>query len=210
MREKFHTTVTLIDSPLPIVSAPMAGGPSTIILARAVASAGGFPFVAVGYKTLDALAEELEQLRRTVTGFGVNLFVPSTARLDQAEFVAYADELKSEAAVYGLELDPTPVLDDDGWTDKLALLVAHPFPVVSLMFGLPDPADIAALQNMGTRVLASVTNPDEARQARDTGVDGLIVQGAAAGGHSAIFDPTQNPEPIDTRRASPPIRPFIT
>ncbi|MGO1737327.1 MAG: NAD(P)H-dependent flavin oxidoreductase [Leucobacter sp.] len=28
--------------------------------------------------------------------------------------------------------------------------------------------------------------------------DGLVVQGAAAGGRSAIFDPTQNPEPIGT------------
>lgn len=198
MKGKFHMTTTLIDSPLPIVAAPMASGPSTVALARAVASAGAFPFIAGGYKTPDALAEEIDQLRSTVSGFGVNLFVPSSAPVDEAAFAAYADELKPEAAVHGLELDPTPVTDDDNWEGKLALLIANPVPVVSLMFGLPDPADIAALQKVGTRVLASVTNPDEARQAREAGVDGLVVQGAAAGGHSAIFDPTQNPESIGT------------
>lgn len=189
----------LIDSPLPIVAAPMAGGPSTLAFARAVASAGGFPFLAGGYKTPDVLAEEIDQLRRTVAGFGVNLFVPSDSPVDEAAFAAYAEELRPEAAVHGLELDPTPVADDgDGWEDKLALLIANPVPVVSLMFGLPDPADIAALQKVGTRVLATVTSPDEASKAREAGVDGLIVQGASAGGHSAIFEPTQNPEPIGT------------
>lgn len=191
-------TTTLTDSPLPIVAAPMASGPSTLDLARAVASAGAFPFIAGGYKTPGALAEEIDQLRRTVAGFGVNLFVPSNSPVDEAAFAAYAAELKPEADAHGLELDPTPVTDDDGWKDKLALLIANPVPVVSLMFGLPGPADIAALQNVGTRVLATVTNPDEARQSREAGVDGLVVQGAAAGGHSAIFDPTQNPEPIGT------------
>lgn len=191
-------TTTLIDSPLPIVAAPMASGPSTIDLARAVAAAGAFPFIAGGYKTPDALAEEIDQLRRTVAGFGVNLFVTSNAAVDEVAFAAYADELEPEAAAHGLQLDPTPVADDDGWKDKLAVLIANPVPVVSLMFGLPGPANIAALQNAGTRVLASVTNPDEARQSREAGVDGLVVQGVAAGGHSAIFDPTQNPEPIGT------------
>lgn len=198
MREKLYMATPLIDSPLPIVAAPMAGGPSTLDFARAVASGGGFPFVAGGYKTPDVLAEEIDQLRRTTTGFGVNLFVPSDAPVDEAAFTAYAEELTPEAAAHGLELDPTPVTDDDSWAGKLALLIANPVPVVSLMFGLPDPADIAALQKVGTRVLASVTNPDEARQSREAGVDGLIVQGASAGGHSAIFDPTQNPEPIGT------------
>lgn len=191
-------TAPLIDSPLPIVAAPMAGGPSTIALARAVASAGAFPFLAGGYRAPDTLADEIDQLRRTVAGFGVNLFVPSHAPVDDAVFAAYADELRTEAAVHGLELDPTPVADDDGWRDKLALLIADPVPVVSLMFGLPEPADIAALQKAGTRVLTTVTSPDEARQAHEAGVDGLVVQGAAAGGHSAIFDPTQDPEPIAT------------
>ncbi|WP_232549600.1 NAD(P)H-dependent flavin oxidoreductase [Propioniciclava soli] len=191
-------TPPLLDSRLPIVAAPMAGGPSTVALAHAVASAGAFGFLAGGYKSPEALAAEIDQLRPLGAGFGVNLFVPADDPVDEAAFATYADELGAEAEAYGLELDPTPFADDDRWGEKLALLLAEPVPVVSLTFGLPDPADIAALQRVGTRVLASVTTPGEARLARDAGVDGLVVQGPAAGGHCATFDPTRVPPPQPT------------
>ena len=190
---------SILDSRLPIVAAPMAGGPSTVALARAVASAGAFPFLAGGYKTADALAAEIEQLRSLEAGFGVNLFAPSCATIDAAAFAAYADEVQPEADSYGLTLDRSPVVnDDDSWADKLALLIERPVPVVSVTFGLPDRRAVAALQSVGTRVLASVTSPEEAILARDAGVDGLVVQGSAAGGHSATFDGTRTPEPTDT------------
>ncbi|MCE0764947.1 nitronate monooxygenase [Pseudonocardia kujensis] len=191
-------TARLLNSRLPIVAAPMAGGPSTVALARAVAYAGGFPFLAAGYKTPDALAAEIDEVRAFGVEFGVNLFVPSQDPVDEAAFVAYAEELKAETEEYGLGFDPSPVADDDRWGEKLALLTDNPVPVVSLTFGLPDPADIAALQKAGSRVLASVTTPDEARLAREAGVDGLVAQGSDAGGHSATFDPTRTFDPVDT------------
>lgn len=191
-------TARLLDSRLPIVAAPMAGGPSTVALARAVASAGGFPFLAGGYKTADALAAEIADVRALGAPFGVNLFVPSRDRVDRAAFAAYAERLRPEAAAYGIALDPAPVVDDDGWDEKLALLTRDPVPVVSLTFGLPDPSAIAALRRAGSRVLASVTTPDEARAAAGAGADGLVVQGPGAGGHSATFDPTRTPNAVDT------------
>lgn len=78
---------SLLNSQLPIVAAPMAGGPSTVALARAVAAAGAFPFLAGGYKSADALAAEIEQLRPLGAGFGVNLFVPSRGAIDPAAHV---------------------------------------------------------------------------------------------------------------------------
>ncbi|TPW77821.1 NAD(P)H-dependent flavin oxidoreductase [Schumannella soli] len=192
------TTSPLLESRLPIVTAPMAGGATTVALAIAAAEAGAFPFLAAGYKSVEAISAEIEQLRAAGHPFGVNLFVPSTDEVDAAAFAAYAAELQTEADAYGLTLDPVPVADDDRWAEKVALLVAHPVPIVSLTFGLPAQSDIAALQAAGSRVLATVTNVDEARAAHDAGVDGLIVQGSAAGGHSAIFDATQNPADGDT------------
>ncbi|MDN6555157.1 MAG: nitronate monooxygenase [Acidipropionibacterium acidipropionici] len=191
-------TESLLDSPLPIVAAPMAGGPTTVALARAVAEAGAFPFLAGGYKTVAALAEEVRQLRSAALSFGVNLFVPSTDVVDVAAFAAYIDELSSEAAAYGLELDPTPLVDDDEWNAKLGLLLDDPVPVVSFTFGLPEASAISSLKKAGSRVLATVTTPQEAVQARGAGVDGLIVQGPDAGGHSATFDPERLPEPVST------------
>lgn len=186
----------LLDSPLPIVAAPMAGGPTTVALLRAAIRAGAFGFLAGGYKTADTLAAEILETRRLGTSFGANLFVPSRDRVDEREFAAYAEEIRPEADAHGLELDPAPRTDDDHWDEKLALLLDDPIPVVSFTFGLPDAAAIAALQAAGSRVLATVTTPGEALLARDAGVDGLIVQGPFAGGHSATFDPRRTPEPI--------------
>jgi len=169
----------------------MAGGPTTVPLAAAVSSAGGFPFLAAGYKTPDVLAEEIRQVEAVGGPFGVNVFVPSTEAVDEVAFRAYADELQPEADRYGLHLDPQPVVDDDGWDAKFALLLEHPVPVVSFTFGLPSSAEIAALRQAGSVVLGTITTPAEAIAARDAGVDGLLVQGPDAGGHSATFDPTR-------------------
>ena len=65
---------------IPIVLAPLAGGPSTPELAAAVSNAGGLGFLAAGYLSAAELAD---RCRRTneLTGrpFGVNLFVPGPA-----------------------------------------------------------------------------------------------------------------------------------
>ncbi|MEZ0114754.1 nitronate monooxygenase [Catenulispora sp. EB89] len=180
----------LLESDLPIVAAPMAGGPTTVTLAEAVLKTGAFPFLAGGYKTADALAAEMRQVREFGGAFGVNLFVPGPGAVDEAAFRAYAAEVAPEAARLGADVNPVPVLDDDdAWSDKLALLLAEPVSVVSLTFALPDARDIAALRRAGSRVLATVTTAAEARAARDAGVDGLVVQAPAAGGHSGTYDP---------------------
>jgi nitronate monooxygenase len=48
---------------VPIVLAPLAGGPSTPELAAAVCEAGGLGFLAAGYLSADALASRLAALR---------------------------------------------------------------------------------------------------------------------------------------------------
>jgi NAD(P)H-dependent flavin oxidoreductase YrpB (nitropropane dioxygenase family) len=50
----------VLPSDLPFVQAPMAGGPSTPELAAAVASAGGFGFVAGGYLSPVALRDAID------------------------------------------------------------------------------------------------------------------------------------------------------
>ncbi len=188
----------VLDSPLPIVAAPMAGGPSSPELVRAVAEAGAFPFLAGGNKPADVLSAEIEAVRGLGVGFGVNLFVLNGPSVDRESFRRYAERLQPEAEAYGLQLDPQPKSDDDYLPQKLELLVSEPVPVVSFTFGLPDPGEVAALQRAGSRVLVSVTTPAEAVAASETGADGLVVQGFGAGGHSATHDPFATPEPVET------------
>lgn len=180
-----------LDTELPLVAAPMAGGATTPALAAAVAEAGAFPFLAAGYRTAAEVRTELTALRALGRPYGINLFVPQPDDLDRAAFAAYATRLAPEAAAVGVELDPRPVHDDDHWGDKLDLLLAEPVPVVSLTFGLPGPDVIAALRGAGSLVLASVTTVTEAQASQAAGVAGLVVQGLGAGGHSARFDPRQ-------------------
>ncbi|MDQ6526210.1 nitronate monooxygenase [Nocardioides sp. LHD-245] len=179
----------LLDSALPLAAAPMAGGPSTLALATAVGEASGFAFLPAGYLPVEAFAADLTAAHATGQAFGVNLFVPQAGAIAPEAYRAYATELRAEAEALGADLAPEPRHDDDDWRAKVDLLVANPVPVVSLTFGLPGRGDIAALRTAGSRVLATVTAPDEARAAEEAGVDGLVVQGPAAGGHSGTFDP---------------------
>lgn len=190
--------MTLLDSRFPLVAAPMAGGPSTLALARAVASAGAFPFLAGGNLSPEALRAEIAAARGLGTAFGVNLFVLPPWEIDEEAFAAYVEELAADAADLGVVLDPVPHRDDDHFTAKLALLRKDPVPVVSFTFGLPPAAAVTALQAVGTAVLASVTGPEEARAAAERGVDALVVQGPSAGGHSATHHPSRTPGPIRT------------
>lgn len=90
---------------VPIVLAPLAGGPSTPELTAAVSNAGGFGFLAAGYLTVSALAERLERTRTlTDAPIGVNLFVPSTPAPPQA-VDAYAARLADDARHAGVELE---------------------------------------------------------------------------------------------------------
>lgn len=187
----------LIDTAVPILAAPMAGGASTPALAKAVIAEGGFAFLAGGYKTPEAMQAEIDALRGT-DAFGVNLFVPqrddagAVRAMAPEAFAAYRSVLAAEAAALGVELPVEPINDDDGWHGKLDILTSDPVPVVSLTFSLPSAADIAELQRVGSTVLVTVTNVAEAREAEAAGVDGLLVQGPRAGGHSATFDPSRS------------------
>src|SRR5689334_1174468 len=175
----------------------MAGGPTTPALVRAVVDAGGWGFLAAGYLGAEAFQRDLDAVpdRDRV---GVNLFVPQAPNVDPQAFASYADRLAGDADALGVGLSRTPVEDDDAWPGKLEVLLADPVPVVSLTFGLPSGSDITALQRAGSAVLATVTTPAEAREAEAAGVDGLVVQGPRAGGHSGTFDPRRpiGSEPI--------------
>jgi nitronate monooxygenase len=169
----------------PVVQAPMAGGPSTPALAAAVSAAGGLGFLAAGYRTPDAVREEVRAVRG-LTGerFGVNVFVPGPPGDGAADdaLPRYAAELAGEARRYGVALGE-PRADDDAWEAKVAVLAEERVPVVSFTFGLPRTDAVAALRAAGSTVLVTVTTPQEAVAARDAGADALVVQGVEAGGH---------------------------
>ncbi len=185
---------------IPILSAPMAGGTSTVCLTVAVSDAGGLGFLAGGYQRVEALSEQILAVqRRTHHAFGVNLFLPSQHVTDPAAVELYRDWLSRHGPTVtedvAAELLGTNISDngDDAFTEKVALVVRHRVPVVSFTFGLPPRGVVQRMQAVGSYVIATVTSLSEALAAVGQGVDALCVQGPDAGGHRATFGVADEP-----------------
>ncbi|MFF0387238.1 nitronate monooxygenase [Kitasatospora sp. NPDC004615] len=171
------------DWEVPLIAAPMAGGPSTPELVAAVNGAGGLGFLAAGYRAVDGTIEQIRRTRElTERPFGVNLFVPAPPS-DPGPVAAYRERLRPEAEQWGVELPTEIPADRDGWDAKLEALLREPVAYVSYTFGLPRRDEADALRAAGIRQLGTVTSPEEARAAAALGLDALVVQGPEAGGH---------------------------
>src|SRR5215467_3667963 len=156
---------------VPIVQAPLSGGPSTPELTIAAGRAGAFGFLAGGYRGPEALREDIGRVRAaTAQPFGVNLFVPGSRSADAAAIDAYAERVRGE-----------PAWSDDQWRAKLDLVLAERPAVVSFTFGCPDRAVFDALHAAGVEAWVTVTEASEAEQAAEVGADALVVQGVEAG-----------------------------
>lgn len=188
--------LTEFEMSIPLVAAPMAGGPTTPAMVSAATRAGGLGMLAAGYKTVEAVEAEVKQLRAEGIPFGINLFAPNPLPVDPGSYRAYAAIVQRDAERFGLTLPPEPIEDTDRFDEKVALLLDDPVPMVSFTFGIPSHAVIAALRKAGSVVVQTVTTPDEAVQARDAGVDMLAVQAAAAGGHSGTLSPRKPLTPV--------------
>lgn len=172
---------------LPIVQAPLAGGPSTPRLAAAVAEAGGLGFLAAGYRTPGPLEDDIRELRAlSAKPFGVNLFAPPGEPPDREGVESYAERLQAEAARFGVELG-RPTHDDDHFEAKLEVVSRAQVDIVSFTFGGPSREAVERLHEAGSDVWVTVTSPAEAVEAASVGADALVVQGFEAGGHRGYF-----------------------
>ena len=188
------------DLRIPIVGAPMAGGPSTPELVAAVSSTGGLGFLAAGYKSVDAVRHEVDAVRAlTDAPFGLNLFVPGRPLADRAAVETYRERLQPLAERRNVVLPEVVDHDDDAFDAKVDLAVELAVSVVSFTFGLPPRGVVDRLHAAGTAVVATVSDVDEARSAAERGVDAICLQGVDAGGHRATLDPDAEPVPRPTR-----------
>ncbi len=181
----------------PVVAAPMSGGPTTPALVVAAAQERALAFVAAGYKPPELVADQIREVGQATPLFGVNLFAPNPVPVDRSEFRRYAEEIQPVAEKFGVARTAVePLEDDDGWNDKLDLLLADPVPVVSFTFGIPDSWVFDRIRRAGTLVAQTVTSAEEAGRADEAGAQALVVQAAAAGGHWGTVTPGRPPEPL--------------
>jgi nitronate monooxygenase len=184
----------LRDLEIPVIGAPMAGGPSTPDLAAAVSDAGGLGFLAGGYKTADRVAADIESLRAATSApYGLNLFVVEPFEVDPSVLADYRRAVAPEADRLGVELGD-PRWDDDDWASKLELVLDVRPDVVSFTFGCPSVDVLRRLAELDVHTTVTVTTVDEAREAAARGAASLAVQGPGAGGHRGVWDQTAPPD----------------
>ncbi|WP_101589430.1 NAD(P)H-dependent flavin oxidoreductase [Brevibacterium jeotgali] len=195
------STFSLASLSVPLVQAPMAGGPSTPLLAAAVTEAGGLGSLAAGYLSAESLAHDISEFRGLSSGpVAVNIFAPESHRPSAADVESYRSALRTWTDAGGISGAVPPVTgdSDDMYQEKLAVVRDRRPEVVTFTFGLPDVVTIERLHEVGVLVGATVTTVPEGAAAHANGVDLLIAQGIEAGGHRAQFDQSAPSEPIST------------
>jgi nitronate monooxygenase len=171
----------------------MAGGPSTPELAAAATNAGGLGFVAGGYLSVEEFAHRLAAAQKGADGpIGANLFVPQPNTANKAEIDRYAGVLTADAQRYEVELGE-PRYSDDNWSAKLDVILDLRPEIVSFTFDVPSAHEIRRLADTGITTAATVTSAAEAELAVSRGVDAVVAQGPAAGGHRGTYDATAQP-----------------
>ncbi len=191
---------TLLDLPLPILQAPMAGVQGSA-LAIAVSEAGGLGALPGAMLSPQALRDELAAIRAgTGRPFNINFFCHQQPVPDAAREAAWKDALAPYYAEYGIDPAGIPAGPGRAAFDAATAELIAPFrpPVVSFHFGLPAPELLARVRSWGARVLASATTVEEARWLEAHGADAVIAQGAEAGGHRGMFLTTDTATQIGT------------
>lgn len=196
--------LSLSDLAVPLLGAPMAGGPGTPRLAAAVSQAGGLGFLAAGYLTAERLAADIAQARAITPGpVGVNIFVPQQCAATVGELDGYRRALVPLARRFGVE-PGIPCSDDDAWQAKLEVVADTRPEAVSFTFGCPPAEVLSRLRELGILTMVTVTSGPEAEQSAAAGAGALVVQGPEAGGHRSVFAPARRPPeaPLDALLAA--------
>jgi nitronate monooxygenase len=173
---------------LPIIQAPMGGGPSTPELVAAVSNAGGLGSLGAPYLTPQQILDAVRRIRAlTNKPFAVNLFAggyQTENAVDPRRMLALLGEVH---AALGLPAPELPVLPPDPFVAQLsAVLEARP-PIFSFTFGIPSPQVLAQLRAHDIAIVGTATTVNEARLLEAAGIDGILAQGSAAGAHRGTF-----------------------
>jgi len=172
---------------VPIIQAPMAGGPSTPELVLAASMAGALGSFGFAYAQPDEMKRQSAAVRaKTDRPFGINLFVSP-----QPEPVPAAAQSQALQAVSGYYRElglPAPEPAKAPYVPDLAAqlaTVAEIRPrVFTVHFGALPPKEF---QELGVFVGGSATSVEEAKRLESLGYDFVIAQGGEAGGHRGSY-----------------------
>ena len=179
----------LLGVELPLIQAPMAGVQDHRLVA-AVCNAGGLGSLPCATLSLDAMREQLAQIKAlTDKPYNVNFFCHAPPTPSAQREAAWRAALAPYFAEFGIDPDNIPAGPGRAPFSSAAADVLEDFKpaVVSFHFGLPSPELLDRVRAWGAKILASATTVQEALWLQAHGVDAVIAQGLEAGGHRGIF-----------------------
>jgi nitronate monooxygenase len=171
---------------VPLIAAPMAGGPTTPELVAASSAAGALGSFGHAYTQPDDMRKQSAFVRsKTDRPFGINLFVsPQPAPIEPG---AQRSALEAVARYYKELGLPAPEPVRAPYAPDLEAQLAAVEEIRPRVFtthlGVLPKAKIEAIQAKGILVGGSATCVAEAKQLEELGYDFVIAQGSEAGGH---------------------------
>ena len=191
MMRKLHTPLCdLLGTRLPIIQAPMAGGPTTPALVAAASKAGALGSFGFAYTQPETMRRDVEAVRAlTDAPINLNFFVNAQPAAVAPE--AQSGAINAIAGYYqalGLPV-PAPVRAPYAPDLNAQLSMAEDIQPAVVTFHLSDlPAEILnRLRARGIKTGGSATCVAEALHLEALGVDFIIAQGGEAGGHRGTF-----------------------
>lgn len=173
---------------IPVVLAPMGGGPSTPELAAAVSNAGGLGSLAAAYSSPEKITEDIAKIRTlTKRPFAVNLFSPAAQEPLRGDVEAVSKFLTGFHQRLGLPSPQLPSHSIEDFEKQIDAICASKPLAVSFTFGLLPPQAMQRLKAQSIFVIGTATTVDEARQLERAGVDAVVAQGGEAGAHRGTF-----------------------
>lgn len=182
---------TLLGIRHPIVQSGMSrvAGPE---LVAAVSNAGGLGILAALRLEPGHLRAQIRRIKELTTApFGVNQWLHpdvvsplAPESLDPRALEGAQRTLNGVRAQLGLApASAAPARFPDLVARNFDVIVEERVPVWSIGLGSPDTGMVARCHEHGIRVMAMVTNVEDARTVSDRGVDVIVAQGTEAGGH---------------------------
>ena len=171
---------------LPIIQAPMAGGPTTPELVSAVSAAGALGSFGFAYTQPETMRRDVEAMRAvTDAPFNLNLFAaPQPGDIPPRDQRGAIDALAGYYAELGLPApEPARAPYAPDLEAQFALAEELRPPVLTFHLGVMQPERVRRFQSLGIRVGGGATCVAEAQKLEAAGVDFIIAQGAEAGGH---------------------------
>lgn len=182
---------------LPVIQAPMAGGPASQELVAACSAAGALGSFGFAYTQPEEMKKQCAWVRaKTELPFGVNLFVaPLPAEIGAGAQRGALEAVAGYYAELGLpapEPVKTPYAPD--LEAQFAAVESIAPRVFTVHFGALDADRLKRFQTQGMLVGGSANCIAEAKGLEAAGFDFVIAQGGEAGGHrgSYLRDPYQS------------------